>query len=86
MYYVMMPSHDHQLGLIAHLRERNITATFHYVPLHSAPAGEKYGRVGPGGCAVTEDRSSRLVRLPLFSQLTEEEQDRVLDGLFSYPL
>ncbi|TDU89336.1 dTDP-4-amino-4,6-dideoxygalactose transaminase [Kribbella voronezhensis] len=86
MYYVVMPSHEHQLGLIAHLRERNITAAFHYVPLHSAPAGKKYGRVGPGGCDVTEDLSSRLVRLPLFSQLTETEQDRVLDGLFSYPL
>jgi dTDP-4-amino-4,6-dideoxygalactose transaminase len=86
MYYVLMPSHEHQLGLIAYLRERNITATFHYVPLHSAPAGEKYGRVGPGGCAVTDDISGRLVRLPLFSQLTEHEQDRVVDGLLTYPL
>jgi dTDP-4-amino-4,6-dideoxygalactose transaminase len=86
MYYVMMPSHEHQVGLIAHMRERNITAVFHYVPLHSAPAGEKYGRVGPGGCDVTDDISGRLVRLPLFSQLTELEQDRVIDGLLSYPL
>jgi dTDP-4-amino-4,6-dideoxygalactose transaminase len=86
MYYVLMPSHEHQLGLIAHLRERNITAAFHYVPLHSAPAGEKYGRVGPGGCDVTDDVSGRLVRVPLFSQLTEHEQDRVVDGLLSYPL
>jgi dTDP-4-amino-4,6-dideoxygalactose transaminase len=86
MYYVLMPSHEHQRGLIAHMRERNITAVFHYVPLHSAPAGEKYGRVGPGGCDVTDDISGRLVRLPLFSQLTEHEQDRVIDGLLSYPL
>lgn len=86
MYYLLMPSHEHQLGLIAHLRERNITAPFHYVPLHSAPAGEKYGRVGPGGCEVTERISGRLVRLPLFSQLTEEEQTRVIDGLLSYPI
>jgi dTDP-4-amino-4,6-dideoxygalactose transaminase len=86
MYYVLMPSHEHQLGLIDYLRERNITAAFHYMPLHSAPAGKKYGRVGPGGCDLTDDISSRLVRLPLFSLLTEDEQDRVVDGLFSYPL
>ncbi|ADB29626.1 TDP-4-keto-6-deoxy-D-glucose transaminase [Kribbella flavida DSM 17836] len=86
MYYLLMPSHEHQLGLIAHLRERNITAPFHYIPLHSAPAGEKYGRVGPGGCDVTERISGQLVRLPLFSQLTEEEQTRVIEGLLSYPI
>jgi dTDP-4-amino-4,6-dideoxygalactose transaminase len=86
MYYLLMPTHEHQLGLIAHLRERNITAPFHYVPLHSAPAGERFGRVGPGGCEVTERISGQLVRLPLFSQLTEEEQTRVIDGLLSYPI
>jgi dTDP-4-amino-4,6-dideoxygalactose transaminase len=84
MYYLLMPTHEHQLGLISHLRERNITAPFHYVPLHSAPAGERYGRVGPGGCEVTERISGQLVRLPLFSQLTEEEQTRVIDALLSY--
>ncbi|HEY0470349.1 MAG TPA: dTDP-4-amino-4,6-dideoxygalactose transaminase [Kribbella sp.] len=86
MYYLLMPAHEHQQGLIAHLRERNITAAFHYVPLHSAPAGEKYGRVGPDGCEVTERVSGELVRLPLFSQLTEDEQARVIDGVLSYPL
>jgi len=86
MYYLLMPSHEHQRGLIAHLRERNITAPFHYVPLHSAPAGARYGRVGPGGCDVTERISGELVRLPLFTQLTEDEQTRVIDGLLSYPL
>ncbi|MFC5265290.1 dTDP-4-amino-4,6-dideoxygalactose transaminase [Kribbella qitaiheensis] len=84
MYYLLMPSHEHQQGLIAHLRERNISAPFHYVPLHSSPAGEKYGRVGPGGCAVTDRVSGSLVRLPLYSQLTEEEQNRVIDGVHSY--
>jgi dTDP-4-amino-4,6-dideoxygalactose transaminase len=86
MYYLLMPSHEHQLGLIAHLRERNITAAFHYVPLHSAPAGEKYGRLGPGGCEVTDRVSAELVRLPLFTQLTPDEQARVIDGVLSYPL
>jgi dTDP-4-amino-4,6-dideoxygalactose transaminase len=86
VYYLVMPSHEHQAGLIAHLAERNITAPFHYVPLHSSPAGQKYGRVGPEGCAVTDRVSESLVRLPLFSQLTEAEQGRVIDGVLSYRL
>lgn len=84
MYYLLMPSHDHQRGLIAHLKERNIAAPFHYVSLHSAPAGERYGRVGPGGCEVTDRVSTTLVRLPLFTQLTEQEQSRVIDGVLAY--
>ncbi|WP_433014260.1 dTDP-4-amino-4,6-dideoxygalactose transaminase [Kribbella sp. CA-294648] len=86
LYYLVMPAPADQQGLIAHLRELNISAPFHYVPLHSSPAGERYGRVAPGGCEVTEQVSSRLVRLPLFSQLTEDEQTRVIDGVLSYNL
>lgn len=86
VFFLLMPSHEHQRGLIAHLRERDIIAPFHYVPLHSSPAGEKYGRVGPGGCAVTDRVSESMVRLPLFTQLTEVEQDRVIDGVLSYRL
>jgi dTDP-4-amino-4,6-dideoxygalactose transaminase len=84
LYHLMLPSHEHQAGLIAHLRERNITAPFHYVPLHSSPAGERYGRVGPEGCPVTDRVSESLVRLPLFSPLTSEEQARVIDSVLSY--
>jgi dTDP-4-amino-4,6-dideoxygalactose transaminase len=84
VYHLVMPSHEHQAGLIAHLRERNITAPFHYVPLHSSPAGQRYGRVGPEGCPVTDRVSDALVRLPLFSPLTSEEQARVIDGVLSY--
>ncbi|WBQ04948.1 dTDP-4-amino-4,6-dideoxygalactose transaminase [Kribbella sp. CA-293567] len=86
LYYLLMPTHEDQQGLIAHLRELNISAPFHYVPLHSSPAGERYGRVAPGGCEVTDRVSDRLVRLPLFSQLTAAEQTRVIEGVTSYDL
>lgn len=86
MYYLLMPSHEDQQGIIAHLRELNISAPFHYLPLHSSPAGERYGRVGPGGCEVTEQVSGRLVRLPLYSELTSDEQARVIAGAISYNL
>jgi dTDP-4-amino-4,6-dideoxygalactose transaminase len=86
LYYLLMPTHEDQQGLIAHLRELNISAPFHYVPLHSSQAGERYGRVASGGCEVTEQVSRRLVRLPLFSELTADEQSRVIDGVLSYNL
>jgi dTDP-4-amino-4,6-dideoxygalactose transaminase len=86
VYFLVMPSHEHQLGMIAHLKSLGITAPFHYLPLHSSPAGERFGRVGPGGCAVTDRVSGSLVRLPLFTQLTAGEQARVVDGVLSYSL
>jgi dTDP-4-amino-4,6-dideoxygalactose transaminase len=84
LYYVLMPSFADQQGLLAHLKERAVVGTFHYIPLHSAPAGQKYGRVAPGGCPVTEDVSARLVRLPLFAGTTPAELDRVIDAVTSY--
>ncbi|MGH3384901.1 MAG: dTDP-4-amino-4,6-dideoxygalactose transaminase [Nocardioidaceae bacterium] len=83
MYYLMMPSHDDQTGLIAHLRERGIVATFHYVPLDSSPAGRRLGRT-PVPCDVTADRYARLVRLPLFAGLTPADVDRVVEGVRAY--
>ena len=59
-------------------------ATFHYQPLHSAPAGERFGRTGPGGCPVTEDVADRLVRLPLYAGLTEAEIARVIAAVRSF--
>lgn len=84
LYFVVMPGPSHQEGLIAHLGARGITAPFHYVPLHSSPAGRRFGRVAPGGMTVTDRISASLVRLPLFTQLTVAEQDRVVDGVLSY--
>ncbi|MGH3465331.1 MAG: dTDP-4-amino-4,6-dideoxygalactose transaminase [Kribbellaceae bacterium] len=84
VYFLVMPRHDHQVGLIRHLKDLGITAPFHYMPLHSSPAGRKYGRVAPGGCAVTDRASESLVRLPLFTGLTPTEQARVVDGVTSY--
>jgi dTDP-4-amino-4,6-dideoxygalactose transaminase len=84
MYYLLLPGLGDQQGLIGHLAERGAHATFHYIPLHSSPAGERYGRVAPGGCPVTDDVSARLVRLPLFAGMTDAELDRVVDAVRSY--
>jgi Predicted pyridoxal phosphate-dependent enzyme apparently involved in regulation of cell wall biogenesis len=54
-----------------------VNCVFHYVPLHSSPAGLRYGRA-PGALPVTENIAERLVRLPLFVDMTEPDQSRVL--------
>jgi dTDP-4-amino-4,6-dideoxygalactose transaminase len=84
MYYLLLPDLGQQQRFIAHLAAVGVQATFHYIPLHSAPAGEKYGRVAPGGCAVTDEVSARLVRLPLFAGMNPVELDRVIAAVLSY--
>jgi dTDP-4-amino-4,6-dideoxygalactose transaminase len=83
LFYLIMPTETARDGLIRHLKERDILAVFHYVPLHTSPMGLKIGYQG-GELPVTEDLSARLVRLPLFFGLTREEQDRVIDGVLSF--
>ena len=55
------------------MKERNMTTPFHYVPLHSAPAGEKYGKT-PHDMSVTNQISETLVRLPMYYSLKAQEK------------
>jgi dTDP-4-amino-4,6-dideoxygalactose transaminase len=84
MFYLILPSRESRQGLIAHLKERGILAVFHYLPLHLSAMGRSFGGV-PGGCPVTEDVSDRLLRLPFFNDLTEEEQTRVVHAIRDFP-
>ncbi len=70
-------------ALLAHLGARRIHAVFHYVPLHSAPAGLRYARAH-GSLAVTDDISSRLVRLPMYLGLGDGEVARVIDAIAAF--
>lgn len=80
MYYIILSPGVDRDAVLSHLRGNNINAVFHYVPLHSAPAGLRCGRVH-GDLARTDDLSGRLVRLPLFVDLQEEQQGRVVAAL-----
>jgi dTDP-4-amino-4,6-dideoxygalactose transaminase len=80
MYYLLTPDQMTRDELIAGLEERGINAVFHYIPLHSSPAGVKYGRAH-GALPVTEDISARLVRLPLWTGMTIAQIERVTDGV-----
>ncbi|MET8144486.1 dTDP-4-amino-4,6-dideoxygalactose transaminase [Sphaerisporangium sp. NPDC005288] len=84
LYYLLMPCLGSRQGIIAHLAERGVRAAFHYQPLHTAPAGLRYGRTAEGGCPVTEDVADRLVRLPLFTGLTDSDITRVIEAVRSY--
>ena len=84
LFYLLMPTHEGQRGLLEHLAKARIAGTFHYVPLDSAPFGMKSGRAAPGGCPVTADVSGRLVRLPLYADLTSDECNRVIAEVMSY--
>ena len=83
LYFLIMPAPADQQGLIRHLRELDIVATFHYQPLDQAPAGQTFGRT-PSPCDVAYDRASRLVRLPIHANMTDVEIDRVIEGVTTY--
>lgn len=76
MYFLLLPDLDARQRFIAALRDREVQAVFHYVPLHSAPAGRRFGRAH-GPMTHTDALSDRLVRLPLWVGL-EPEVDRVI--------
>lgn len=83
MFYLIMPSLEMRQSLIDHLKARGILSVFHYLPLHLSEMGRKFGGK-PGDCPVTEDLSDRLVRLPFYFQMTEEQQARVVEAILSF--
>jgi dTDP-4-amino-4,6-dideoxygalactose transaminase len=83
MYYVITDDLKTRTALISHLKTNDIHPVFHYVPLHSSPAGRKYGRVN-GKMQVTNDLSERLLRLPLYFEMTDEEIKRVTQAVFAF--
>ena len=80
MFYIKCRDLDERTRLISFLKQRDILAVFHYVPLHSAPAGLRFGRFA-GEDKYTTAESDRLVRLPLYYKLTREDQERVIKAV-----
>ena len=83
MFYLKTRDIDERTALIAWLKQKEIQAVFHYVPLHSAPAGIKFGRFA-GEDQYTTKESDRLVRMPLYYGLTEEECGKVIEGVLGF--
>ena len=80
MYYVLLAPEVNRQTVLSELKRNEIYSVFHYVPLHSSPAGQRYGRVH-GTMDVTNRQSECLVRLPLWVGLTEAQQAKVVGVL-----
>jgi dTDP-4-amino-4,6-dideoxygalactose transaminase len=83
MYYLILPSEAARDGLVAYLKGEGILAPFHYLPLHLSDMGRRYGGER-GDCPVTEGASARLIRLPFYSGLSEEDQEDVVRAVTAF--
>lgn len=80
IYYALLAPNIDRHKVLEEFKRQNIEATFHYVPLHSSPAGKRYGRVH-GEMKVTNRQSKCLIRLPLWVGLTQQQQNTVVNVL-----
>ena len=83
MFYLKMHDQDDRQALINWMKEAEILTVFHYIPLHSSPAGERFSRFF-GNDRFTTKESERLLRLPLFYNLSDNNQNTVISSLLSF--
>jgi len=79
MFYVLLANRPTRDAVISSMREHGVQPTFHYVPLHSAPAAAKFA-ARPTECPVTDDVSGRLLRLPFHNNLASSDVERVVEA------
>ena len=78
IFYIIVGSLEERGRLIDYLKQNGIWSVFHYVPLHSSPAGMKYGRTA-GDMRVTDNLSDRVLRLPVYYEMMEEDAEIVAE-------
>ncbi|MCR4705044.1 MAG: dTDP-4-amino-4,6-dideoxygalactose transaminase [Lachnospiraceae bacterium] len=83
MFYIKAKDLEERTELIAYLKEHGVWSVFHYIPLHSAPAGQKFGRFS-GEDKFTTRESERLARLPMYYKLTSEEVTYVTNQIKAF--
>lgn len=84
LFAILCASKSERTELIEYLKMNDIGAVFHYIPLHSSPAGLEYGRAVPLELKVTDDVSSRLLRLPVYYDITVAEQNYVVNMITKF--
>ena len=85
MFQILLPSEAKRNSLMEHLREKQIHAVFHYIPLHTSPMGLKFG-YEKGMLPVTENLASRVLRLPLYGDLNASPQARIIRSITEFLL
>lgn len=83
MFYIKCRSLEERQNFIAYMKENDILCVFHYVPLHSAPAGLKFGRFFEKDIYTTQE-SDRLVRLPLYYNIAKKDLEKVIEKTIAY--
>ncbi len=83
MFYILLKDQETRDALMQYLREHDINAVFHYIPLHTSPMGRSFG-YREGQLPVTEDLSGRLLRLPFFNEISFSQQERITDWINSF--
>jgi dTDP-4-amino-4,6-dideoxygalactose transaminase len=84
LYYVLMKDEQTRNDALTYFKDRGVGTTFHYLPLHLAPVGRDLLGCRPGEFPVTESVSTRLLRLPIYPDLTEEEQQYVIETMHTF--
>jgi dTDP-4-amino-4,6-dideoxygalactose transaminase len=82
MFYILLPHCETRDRVLSELHDRGVHATFHYVPLHRSPGGKRFA-ARHTDCPVTEDLSGRILRLPFYTTLDDDDAERVVDELIS---
>jgi dTDP-4-amino-4,6-dideoxygalactose transaminase len=82
-YFLLLPSLEVRTRLITYLKRKGIQAVFHYLPLHLSDKGKEYGGQ-VGDCPVTEDVSDRLLRLPFYNTMTDDDLQTVVQALYEF--
>ncbi len=83
MFYLKLKDLKERTEFISYLKENGVQSTFHYIPLHSAPAGLRFGRFD-GEDTYTTKESERLTRLPLYYQLSDEDKGKVIETVLNF--
>ena len=83
IFYLILPTNDKRNEFIDYMKEQQIQCVFHYLPLHTSPIGKKFG-YNIGDLPVTEYISECLVRLPLYYEISEEDQRRVIKNIYNF--
>ena len=83
MFYLKTKDLEERTALLEYLKNNDILAVFHYIPLHSAPAGLKFGRFN-GQDKFTTIESERLIRLPMYYQLEEEKINYIIKNIILF--
>jgi dTDP-4-amino-4,6-dideoxygalactose transaminase len=83
MFYILLQDEPTRAALIRHLREANIHAVFHYIPLHLSPMGVEMGHQADQ-LPVTEDLSERLLRLPYYFELMSAQISKIAEEIHSF--